>query len=53
VKQVLEERCSDWKSSKVLLVYSGKEMEDGKTIRDYCAQDVTMAVFVRLVQPGY
>jgi hypothetical protein len=52
VKQMLETRCPDWTSSKIMLVYSGREMEDEKTIGDYCAQDVTMAVFLRVVLPS-
>jgi hypothetical protein len=52
VKQMLvEKRCTDRKCSQILLVYAGLEMEDGKTIGDYCAQDFTMAVFLRVVQP--
>jgi hypothetical protein len=49
VKQLLAVRTGG-KSDELLLIYCGKEMEDDKKIRDYCAQDMTMAIFLRFLQ---
>jgi hypothetical protein len=49
VKQRLGE-LTGRNTESMLLIYSGKEMEAGKTIKDYCAQDITMAIFLRFLQ---